>query len=229
MPLELQGADNKSIKPSAFSFIKVIICDKGAWFLPHSVAPLSLAFGYPTVTEDLASMSATNTGRPDPNEYDPYYERYICLVHGQEIISELGQQLSETLALLRSVSEAKAEMRYAPGKWSLKEVGGHVLDFERIFGYRALLIARGELTPLPGCDQDELMRVAEFSRYRLSDLAAEFEQVRRANISFFEHLGEEAWDRRGVASEVEVSVRALAYIMAGHEAHHRRVIREKYL
>ena len=106
---------------------------------------------------------------------------------------------------------------------------GHVLDFERIFGYRALLIARDEQTPLPGYDQDELMRVAGFSRYRISDLVVEFEQVRRANISFFEHLREEAWDGRGVASEVEVSVRALAYIMAGHEAHHRRVIREKYL
>ena len=174
-------------------------------------------------------MSVMYTRKPESGEYDPYYERYICLVPGQEIISELGQQLSDTLVLLRGVSEAKAETRYAPGKWSLKEVVGHVLDFERIFGYRALLIARDEQTPLPGYDQDELMRVAGFSRYRISDLVVEFEQVRRANISFFEHLREEAWDGRGVASEVEVSVRALAYIMAGHEAHHRRVIREKYL
>ncbi|HKC62127.1 MAG TPA: DinB family protein [Pyrinomonadaceae bacterium] len=174
-------------------------------------------------------MSTMNIGRPAATEYGSYFERYISLVEGENIVSTLGQQLSDTLSLLHNVSEEQAESRYASGKWSLKEVVGHVLDFERIFGYRALMIARVEGTVLPGCDQDELMRGADFNSYRLSDLAKEFEQVRRANISFFSHLGEEAWRRVGVASELDVSVRALAYIMAGHEAHHVQVIRSKYL
>lgn len=174
-------------------------------------------------------MSAIIAKRPDASEYGPYYERYVSLVSGVDIISTLDQQLSDTAALLRDVPEAKSEARYAPGKWSLKEVVGHILDFERIFAYRALRIARGDRTPLPGCDQDNLMKGATFSAYRMSVLAEEFGQVRMANISLFRHLGEEAWERRGVASEVEVSVRALAYIIAGHEAHHVQVIRAKYL
>ena len=111
----------------------------------------------------------------------------------------------------------------------MKEAVGQAHDFERIFGYRALMIARVEGSVLPGCDQDELMKGADFSSYRLSDLANEFEQVRRANISFFSHLEEEAWNRMGVASKQDVTVRALAYILAGHEAHHVQVIRERYL
>lgn len=174
-------------------------------------------------------MSTTNIGRPAVSEYGAYFERYISLVRGEDIVSTLGQQLSDTLSLLRNISEEQAESRYAPGKWSLKEVVGHVLDFERIFAYRALMIARVAGSVLPGCDQDELMKGTDFHAYKLSDLAKEFEQVRRVNISFFSHLGEEVWGRRGVASEQAVSVRALAYILAGHEAHHVQVIRERYL
>ena len=174
-------------------------------------------------------MSTMNTGRPSASEYGSYFEKYISLVQGEDIISALGQQLSAMLSLLHNISEEQAESRYAPEKWSLKEVIGHVLDFERIFAYRALMISRVEGTTLPGCDQDELMRGADFNSYKLSDLTKEFEQVRRANISFFSHLGEDALRRMGVASEQDVSVRALAYIMAGHEAHHVQVIRAKYL
>lgn len=168
-------------------------------------------------------------GRPADSEYGAYYGRYISIVQGEDIVSALGQQLSGTLSLLQSISETQAERRYAPDKWSLKEVVGHVLDFERIFGYRALMIARVEGSVLPGCDQDELMKGADFNSYKLADLAEEFAQVRRANISFFTHLSEEAWKRMGVASEQGVTVRALAYILAGHEAHHVQVIRSKYL
>lgn len=174
-------------------------------------------------------MSTMNIGRPAESEYGAYYGRYISLIEGEDIISALGEQLSDFLSLLQNISEEQAESRYAPGKWSLKEVVGHVLDFERIFGYRALMIARVEGSVLPGCDQDELMKGADFGVYQLSDLAREFEQVRRANISFFSHLGEDAWRHMGVASEQAVSTRALAYILAGHEAHHAQVIRAKYL
>ena len=174
-------------------------------------------------------MAAMSGSRPEQHEYGPYYERYVSLVSGADIISRLDQQLSDTLILLSGVPEEQAEQRYAPDKWSLKEVVGHVLDFERIFGYRVLLVARGDGTPLPGCDQDVMMRGAEFGPYRLRELAVEFEQVRRAHICFFRHLSVGAWDRRGVVNGEGASVRALAYIMAGHELHHRRVIREKYL
>lgn len=179
--------------------------------------------------EESVFMSAMNIGRPADSEYGAYYGRYISLVEGEDIVQTLGQQLNGTLSLLQNISEEQAENAYAPGKWSLKEVVGHVLDFERIFGYRALMIARVEGSVLPGCDQDELMKGADFQVYQLSDLANEFELVRRANISFFSHLSEDAWNRMGVASEQAVSVRALAYILAGHEAHHAQVIRSKYL
>src|ERR1043166_5040283 len=155
-------------------------------------------------------MSTKLSGRPEAGEYLPYYEKYISLVAGGDIVARLEGQLSETLALLRGVSEGQAELRYAPGKWSLKEVVGHVLDYERIFASRALAFA-------------------PVGQYSLGELASEFEQARRANVSFFRHLCEEAWTRRGVASDAEVSVRALAYVMAGHELHHVRVIRERYL
>ena len=174
-------------------------------------------------------MTMMNGRRPGPDEYAPYFEKYVSLVEGEDIVSRLGAQLPDTLALLRGATERQAESRYEPGKWSVKQVVGHVLDFERIFGCRALLFARGEQSPLPGCDQDVLMRGAAFDDYRLSDLSTEFEHARLANASFFRHLSDEAWDRRGVASDAEVSVRALAYIIAGHELHHTRIIRERYL
>ena len=174
-------------------------------------------------------MSVTQAGRPGPDEYAPYFEKYVSLVEGDEIVSRLGGQLSDTLALLRGVTEGQAGSRYEPGKWSVKQVVGHVLDFERIFGFRALLFARGEQSPLPGCDQDVLMTGAAFDDYTLADLAAEFEHARLANVSFFRHLSDEAWARRGVASDAGVSVRALAYVMAGHELHHTRIIGERYL
>lgn len=174
-------------------------------------------------------MTATSSGRPGPDDYAPYFEKYVSLVAGDDVVARLDGQLADTLALLGGVGERQADSSYAPGKWTLKEVVGHLLDFERILAGRALLFARGQDEPLPGCDQGVLMRGAAFGAYRLTDLAAEFELVRRGNVSFFRHLTEEAWGRRGVASGAEVSVRALAYIMAGHELHHARVIRELYL
>lgn len=174
-------------------------------------------------------MSTKLSGRPEAGEYLPYYDKYISLAAGDDVVARLEGQLSDTLALLRGVSDAQAESRYAPGKWSLKEVVGHVLDYERVFASRALAFARAGNVAMPGFEQDELMRGAPFDQYSLGELASEFEHARRANVSFFRHLGEEAWARRGVASGAEISVRALAYVMAGHELHHVSVIRERYL
>ena len=167
--------------------------------------------------------------RPASNEYAPYYEKYISLVPEGDILNTLARQLDSTLQLLFGIEESQADKRYEPGKWSIKELVGHLVDSERVFAYRALRFARNDQTSLPGFDQDEYVRNAIFGERQLADLAEEFEHVRRANLHFFGSLGEDAWIRRGIANDVEVSVRALAYIMAGHEAHHMQVLKTKYL
>jgi hypothetical protein len=145
------------------------------------------------------------------------------------VVTVLGNQVEETLALLRSVPEERGGFRYAPGKWSVKELVGHLIDSERIFSYRALWFARGDRTALPGYEQDDFIRGGSFDAVPLAELAAEFASVRRATVFLFKHLDDEAWARRGLANDSEVSVRALAHIIAGHELHHRRVLRDKYL
>jgi uncharacterized damage-inducible protein DinB len=167
--------------------------------------------------------------RPQPGEYAPYYDRYISLIEGEEILSTLDHQRKEMMLLLCSRDEEEGNFRYAPGKWSAKEVLGHVCDTERIFAYRALRIARADATPLEGFEQDDYVRNGAFANLSLADLIEEFIAVRRATLSLLRNLDEAAWLRRGIANKSEVSVRALAYIIAGHEAHHRRILEEKYL
>jgi uncharacterized damage-inducible protein DinB len=174
-------------------------------------------------------MTNMITGRPNINEYAPHYEQYINLVPEGDILTILSQQTEITLPVLRSIPEAQADWRYLPGKWSIKEVVGHIIDAERIFGYRALRFARNDQTPLSGFEQDDYVKHGGFGEHSLSDLVSEYEHVRRANICLLRGLTSEAWDRRGTANNNEVSVRALAYIMAGHELHHLGVIRTKYL
>lgn len=174
-------------------------------------------------------MSAPAAARPGQDEYAPYYEKYVSLVPEGGVVEGLERQGAETLALLRGLSEARGAHRYAPDKWSVKQLVGHVIDTERIFAYRALAISRGERQPLPGMDQDEYMAGVDFDARTLSSLADEFEAVRRSNVLLFRHLSPEAWGRRGTASDYEVTVHALAYILAGHEAHHIRILRERYL
>lgn len=167
--------------------------------------------------------------RPDETEYLSYYGRYVSLVADGDILSVLSRQSDDTLALLKSIPESQAAFRYAPDKWSIKEVVGHMIDTERIFAYRALRFARNDRTPLPGYEQDDYIRHGSFDEYPLEDLSAEFESVRRSTLFLFKHLEEAAWMRRGAANGSEVSVRALAYIIAGHELHHREVLRSRYL
>ncbi|HEY7545594.1 MAG TPA: DinB family protein [Blastocatellia bacterium] len=169
------------------------------------------------------------TNRPDATEYAPYYGKYIDRVADGDILATLNQQIDDTLALLRSLSPAQSDSRYAPDKWSIKEVVGHLIDTERIFAYRALRIARNDQTPLAGFEQNDYVTNAAFSLCEMKDLASEFEHVRRASVYLFRHLDGQAWDRRGVASDNEVSVRALAWMLAGHELHHLGIVRERYL
>ena len=167
--------------------------------------------------------------RPGTDEYAPFYETYVSLVPDGDVIETLERQTAETLALLRSVPEEKGAHRYGPGKWSVKQLVGHVVDTERVFAFRTLAVARGERRPLPGMDQDEYMAGADFDALTLAQLAEEFEAVRRSTLLLLRHLPPDAWGRRGTASEKEVTVRALAHIIAGHAAHHVRVLRERYL
>jgi DinB superfamily len=167
--------------------------------------------------------------RPDQTEYNPYYHKYISLVPGENIVTTLSSQIEDTLALLGSVSESQGELRYAPGKWSIKEVIGHLIDAERIFVYRALRMARNDRTPLPGFDENEYVINGNFGDSRLAELADEYQAVRKSSVYLFKHLSEETWTRLGVANDDEISVRAIAYAVAGHELHHLGIIRARYL
>ncbi|HKV24039.1 MAG TPA: DinB family protein [Candidatus Acidoferrum sp.] len=169
-----------------------------------------------------------NLRPPESGEYAPYYGRYISLVPGEDIVRELESQHVQTMELLAGHTDREGDFRYAPDKWSLNQVVGHITDTERIFAYRALRIGRGDQTPIEGFEQDDYARDASFNQRSLADLAAEFSAVREATLALFRSLAEEAWSRRGIASKNEVSVRALAYIIAGHELHHRKILQERY-
>lgn len=168
-------------------------------------------------------------GRPDTTEYLSYYDKYISMVPDDDILAVLESQMEDTAGFLGTIPESQASFRYAPDKWSIKELVGHVIDGERVFAYRALRFARNDKTPLPGFEQDDYVRYGAFDNCRLSDLASELKSVRQATLFLFKHLDEDAWKRRGVANDDEVSVRALAYIIAGHELHHREILRTRYL
>lgn len=167
--------------------------------------------------------------RPKKNEYNEYYDRYISLVEETDIVGAFEKQLDEMNELFNSISEEKSKFAYDVGKWTIKEVVGHLIDGERIFGYRALRISRDDKTPIEGFEQDGYVENASFNDYKFSDLVKEFELVRRSSILFFKHLKDTDWTRNGTASDNPVSVRALAYIMVGHVTHHAKILRERYL
>jgi len=166
--------------------------------------------------------------RPLTGEYAPFYETYVSLVKSDDILTTLETQRLQTAQLFAARTERDGNFRYAPDKWTVKEVVGHLSDSERIFAYRALRIARGDRTPLSGFEQDDYVRAAHFGNRTLADLAEEFALVRASTVSLFKSLDQEAWERRGSANKNEVTVRALAFIIAGHELHHRGILDERY-
>lgn len=168
------------------------------------------------------------TGRPAGNEFAEYYSRYIARVPDGDIVAILRSQNTETLTLLHGLSDTQAMFAYAPEKWNVKEVVGHLIDGERIFACRALRIARGDSTPLAGFDENAYAKIGGHAGRTIADLADEFEHVRIATLDLLTHLDEMAWLRQGTASGYGVSVRALAWIIAGHELHHRSILRERY-
>ncbi|WP_026904245.1 DinB family protein [Pedobacter glucosidilyticus] len=167
--------------------------------------------------------------QPFSNEYAPYYEGYIKLVSGQNILRKLKNQLNEVDDFLAEIPAEKHDYAYADGKWTVKEVVAHLIDTERVMAYRAMRFSRNDFTPLPGFDQDLYMQNVDVSKRSFSDLVDELLLMRQANLYFFKSLTEEDYKKKGVASEREVSVGALLFIMAGHIEHHFRVLKEKYL
>jgi hypothetical protein len=180
------------------------------------------------MSEPAVGTSAVVVGRPEPGEYTPYHERYISLISGSDILTTLDSERRKTMLLLSGRDEDDGNFRYAPEKWTAKEVLGHVCDTERIFAYRALRIARGDRTPIEGFEQDDYVRNGPWGHVALADVIEDYIAVRRATLTLLRNLDEAAWMRRGIANKNEVSVRAIAYLIAGHELHHRRILEEKY-
>ena len=168
-------------------------------------------------------------GQPLETEYAPYYRGYVGQVSEQDILPVMRSQLDALDVLLGRVTPERETYRYAEGKWSIREMIGHLIDGERVFGYRAFAIARGDRNNMPGFDQDEYMLTAPYNQIELEDLLSEFRLVRLSNIAMLRNLDEESWLRMGTANDAQVSVRALTFIMAGHVRHHMGILRERYL
>ena len=177
---------------------------------------------------ESALGATSNIARPEPGEYAPYYEKYISLVPATDILGILESQRRQMLILLCGRDDKEGNFRYAPDKWSVKELVGHVCDTERIFAYRALRISRADRTPIDGFEQDDYVRNGPFAHRPIAELIEDYIAVRRATLTLFRNLDEQAWIRTGIANNNEVSVRALAYITAGHELHHKRILEERY-
>ena len=170
----------------------------------------------------------TNTGRPGRGEAAPYYSRYIDLVQSDDVVGVLEAQLRDTTAFLGTIAEERSRHRYAPDKWSLREMLSHVSDTERVFASRAFWFARGFESPLPDFDQEPCARAARADEIPWARHVDDFRAVRGGTLALFENLFPEAWSRTGVASGNTFTVRAIAYIAAGHVAHHLAVLKDKY-
>jgi hypothetical protein len=166
--------------------------------------------------------------KPTEQEYEPAFSQYVSLVPDGDFLELLGVQTHETKAFFENLSEETGNYRYQAGKWSIKEVLGHVIDFERIFAYRALCIARGEQQPLPAFDQDAYAALAEYDTVPLSKIVQQFTALRVSTFLLLEQFSEAAWARTGTSNGKLITVRALGYIIAGHERYHMKVISEKY-
>jgi len=167
--------------------------------------------------------------KPNPEEHTPYFSLYIDTVPNIDIIDALKMQADSLPKLLAGVTEEKSQYRYAPEKWSVKELTGHILETERIMAYRALCISRNEKVSLPSFDQDEYVRQTDYSKITMKGLLEEFIVLRKSNILMLKNFTEEMCSRKGLANQKPITVRALAYVIYGHAQHHINILNEKYL
>ncbi|KON89894.1 damage-inducible protein DinB [Sporosarcina globispora] len=166
---------------------------------------------------------------PETNEYAPYYEKYVSSVPDGDLLQILDDQMKETMNLVKDLNEDQAHFRYAPEKWTVKEVIGHITDTERIMSCRLLCIGRGEMAKLPGYDDNEYVKNGHFNRFSIQELLEQLSLVRQNTIALLKSMDEEALLKRGNANGTEVTARAIAYIIAGHELHHRTLIKDRYI
>jgi uncharacterized damage-inducible protein DinB len=166
--------------------------------------------------------------RPEPGEYKPYYDRYISQLDGDDVLGILERQIAEIHTLLEPLSAEQSQYRYAEGKWSVRGVVDHLIDLERIFGYRALCVSRGETQELPAFDENEYAAISDADRRDLPALLDELAGARRSNLTMMRRLDDAAWARIGRASGGPISPRALAFIIAGHQEHHVKILKERY-
>ena len=174
-------------------------------------------------------VTAERTARPAQDEYAPFYGRYVAHVPAGDIVRLLESELDTTVKFFRAIPSDRTTAGYAPGKWNIREIVGHLCDTERIMTYRALRFARGDRTPVPGFEENDYVPTSGASVRTMEELLAELRAVRGATVALFDGLPAGAWRRRGVANGAEVSVRALAAIVVGHVLHHQGVVRERYL
>ena len=174
-------------------------------------------------------MAKLTIPRPAPGEYAPFHAGYVAMVPDGDVLATLKKQLGETLRLLSRLGEPKSRYRYAPGKWSIREVVGHLIDAERVFTYRALTFARGDKTPLPGFDENMWAAASNADARTLKSLLEELKAMRSATLALFKSFNAEQLARIGIASGHPVSVRGLLYVTTGHERHHIKILRERYL
>jgi uncharacterized damage-inducible protein DinB len=177
----------------------------------------------------LSPATTAATSRPSVDEYAPYYDKYVKRVPDGDIVAILRNQITDTARLLRNAPADRADHAYARGKWTLKEVVGHMIDVERVMSYRALRFSRNDATDLPGFDENDFVANSNFRSRTLPDLVDELEALRVATVHLAKHIDADALLRRGTANNTSATVRGLLYIIAGHELHHLALIRERYL
>jgi hypothetical protein len=173
-------------------------------------------------------MASMTIARPASTEYAPFYGGYVNEVPEGDLLAHLERQGRETAALLRRITEPKSQHRYAPGKWTIRDVVGHMIDAERVFTYRAMSFARGETSALPSFDENAWAMTSNAGERPLKDLVDELAVVRSATLALFRGFSDKEFARSGIASNNHITVRALAYIVAGHERHHVTILRERY-
>lgn len=173
-------------------------------------------------------MSSFVIGRPDGSDYSPAFAEYVSRVPESEILPALAEQIAIVETAFASVAPSAERFRYTEGKWSVRQLAGHIADCERIMGYRALSIARGETQDLPGFEEDDYVRNAPFEDVPLADLVREWRLLRESHVLLLKHFAADAWLRKGSANHKQATPRGMAYVLVGHVRHHLAVFEERY-